>query len=92
MLDEIRLKLKSRVEKIYSDSAYTDMINHKKTLSKAKQKNYKGGYCLSDTTIEAKEMYSIISKTSELITFEEEEIVKGYLLKNLLFSQLKEIK
>jgi len=47
-------------DKVISKLAYTDMQNHRKTLSKAKQKNYQGGYSLSANTqylLETKKEY-----------------------------------
>jgi len=47
-------------DKLIGELAYTDMVNHKKTLSKAKQRNYQGGYSLSANTqylLETKKAY-----------------------------------
>lgn len=37
-------------DKLIGELAYQDMLNHRNKLSKAKQKNYKGGYSLSANT------------------------------------------
>lgn len=86
MTENTRKVLKERLEKIVSKLAYNDMMQHKKSLTKAKQKNYKGGYSLSNDTEEAQENYSIVCKPVEYITLQEEEQVKGYLLKQNLLS------
>ena len=46
--------------KLIGELSYIDMLTHRKTLSKAKQKNYKGGYSLSMNTkylLETKKAY-----------------------------------
>ena len=91
MSNNTRLKLKDRLEKLFSASAYSDMMSHKSKLSKAQQKKYKGGYSLSDNTMQIRELFLIMCKASEDITKDEEERVKGYLLKNTLLDIRRDI-
>lgn len=48
-------------DKLIGELAYADMLAHRNKLSKAKQRNYKGGYSLSANTeymLETKKAYT----------------------------------
>ncbi len=78
--------------KISSNLAMKDYLqaNPRDTNGKPKYKKHRP-YSLSDETIEVKNLYGIAIKPEQNITIEEEEQIKGYLLKiKLIMPELLE--
>jgi len=66
-------------DKVIGELSFADMMSHKQKLSKAKQRNYKGGYSLSANT-----EYLIEVKNDYMNGKITEEYAKGMFLKQKL--------
>ena len=89
LTEKTRKVLHQRTDKILARLSYRDMESHKSKLSKAKQRNYKGGYTLAEDTEEALRIHTLACKPVDLITLEDEEEIKGFIMRNrLLFPEL----